>query len=107
AARRKDEARWNFPRWWIAQLRAEQPQVWRSILTVGNSPPPMTQRVNRRRGSVDDYLALLAREGRGARQVGPQALVLDRPCPVDSLPRWRDGWVTVQDAGAQLAAPLL
>ena len=35
------------------------------------------------------------------------ALVLDVPCAVDALPGWRDGWVSVQDAGAQLAAPLL
>ncbi len=107
AARRKDEARWNFPDWWIAQLRAEQPGAWQSILEVGNAPPPMTLRVNLRQGSVDDYLASLADAGRGARRVGPQAVVLDEPCAVDALPGWREGRVTVQDAGAQLAAPLL
>ena len=106
-ARRNEEARWNFPRWWIAQLRAEHPQAWQAILAAGNAPPPMTLRVNRRRASVDDYLALLARAGRGARRVGPQALVLEQPCAVDALPGWQDGLVTVQDAGAQLAAPLL
>ncbi|RPH60930.1 MAG: 16S rRNA (cytosine(967)-C(5))-methyltransferase RsmB, partial [Burkholderiales bacterium] len=106
-ARRKDEARWNFPRWWIAQLRADQPKAWRSILTLGNALPPMSLRVNLHRGGVDDYLAMLGHAGRGARRVGPQALVLDEPCAVDALPGWRDGWVTVQDAGAQLAAPLL
>ena len=107
AARRNDEARWNFPAWWIAQLRGEYPQAWQSILEVGNSPPPMTLRVNPRRGSVEQYLALLAGAGRGARRVGPQALVLDAACAVESLPGWRDGRVSVQDAGAQLAAPLL
>jgi 16S rRNA (cytosine967-C5)-methyltransferase len=107
AARRKDEARWNYPRWWIAQLRAEQPQSWRAILAAGNALPPMTLRVNRRRTDVDDYLARLAAVGRGARRVGPQALVLDAPCAVEALPGWHDGLVTVQDAGAQLAAPLL
>ena len=106
-ARRNEEARWNFPRWWIEQLRAEHPQAWQAILAAGNAPPPMTLRVNRRRASVDDYLALLAGAGRGARRVGPQALVLEQPCAVDALPGWHDGLVTVQDAGAQLAAPLL
>lgn len=38
AARRKDEARWNYPHWWIAQLRAEQPRAWRAILEAGNAP---------------------------------------------------------------------
>ncbi len=107
AARRSEEARWNFPRWWIAQLRAEQPRAWSSILAAGNAPPPLTLRVNRRRIGVDAGLARLAEAGRGARRVGPQALVLDAPCPVDRLPGWADGLVTVQDAGAQLAAPLL
>lgn len=107
AARRKDEAHWNFPHWWIAQLRAEQPQAWRAILEAGNAPPPMTLRVNRRRAGVDDYLAQLAAAGHGARRIGPQAVLLDEPCPVEALPGWGDGLVTVQDAGAQLAAPLL
>jgi len=106
-ARRKDEARWNYPHWWIAQLRAEQPQAWRAILEAGNAPPPMSLRVNRRRIGVDDYLAQLAAAGRGARRIGPQAVLLDEPCAVDALPGWREGLVTVQDAGAQLAAPLL
>jgi 16S rRNA (cytosine967-C5)-methyltransferase len=107
AARRKDEARWNYPHWWIGQLRAEQPQAWRAILAAGNALPPMTLRVNRRRTDVDDYLARLAAAGRAARRVGPQALVLEAPCAVEALPGWHDGLVTVQDAGAQLAAPLL
>lgn len=107
AACRSEEARWNYPRWWIAQLRAEQPRAWQAILAAGNAPPPMTLRVNLRRGSLEDYLAELARDGRGARRVGPAALVLDEACAVDALPGWRDGRVTVQDAGAQLAAPLL
>jgi 16S rRNA (cytosine967-C5)-methyltransferase len=106
-ARRKEEALWNFPRWWIERLRTEHPQAWQAILAAGNALPPMTLRVNRRRTGVDDYLALLAAAGRGARRVGPQALVLDEPCAVDALPGWHDGLVTVQDAGAQLAAPLL
>jgi len=106
-ARRKDEARWNFPHWWIAQLRAEQPQAWRAILDAGNAPPPMTLRVNRRRTGVHDYLAQLAAAGRGARRIGPQAVLLDEPCAVEALPGWGEGLVTVQDAGAQLAVPLL
>ncbi len=107
AARRKPQARWNFPGWWIEQVRREHPAHWQAILQVGNQPPPMTLRVNRRLGSVDDYLALLAAAGRAARRVGPHAIVLDTACPVEDLPGWREGRVSVQDAGAQLAAPLL
>ncbi len=107
AARGEPEARWNFPPWWVDLLREEQPHAWQAILEAGNALPPMTLRVNRRRGSPDDYLALLAEAGRAARRIGPQALVLEAPCAVDALPGWHEGWVSVQDAGAQLAAPLL
>ncbi|MBN9424889.1 MAG: 16S rRNA (cytosine(967)-C(5))-methyltransferase RsmB, partial [Burkholderiales bacterium] len=107
AAAALDEAQWNFPSWWIKQLRDEYPRDWHRILKVSNDSPPMTLRVNRRRGTVDDYLALLAQAGRAATVVGPQALRLAQPAAVEALPGWHDGWVSVQDAGAQLAAPLL
>lgn len=107
AARTKPPARWNFPAWWIRQLQREHPQAWQAILRAGNAMPPMTLRVNRRRGDVAGYLALLAAAGRPARQVGPDAVVLEAACAVESLPGWHDGLVSVQDAGAQVAAHLL
>jgi len=69
----------------------------------------MTLRVNRRRGDVDGYLARLAAVGLGASRLAGNdaALVLDRPAPVGSLPGFADGDVSVQDANAQRAAPLL
>ena len=103
----RPEARWNFPQWWISQLRADHPGDWQRVLEQSNRAPPMTLRVNSRRASPDAYLARLAQAGRGARAIGPAALVLDEPCPVEALPGWADGWVSVQDAGAQMAAPLL
>jgi len=67
----------------------------------------MTLRVNRRRGSVADYLELLAGAGIAARQSGEWALTLQRPVPVGELPGFFDGLVSVQDLGAQLAATYL
>jgi 16S rRNA (cytosine967-C5)-methyltransferase len=34
-------------------------------------------------------------------------VILSQPVPVERLPRFAEGWVSVQDAAAQLAAPLL
>lgn len=107
AARRRPEARWNHPDWWIAQLRREYPEQWQRILQVGNGAPPMTLRTNRLRTTADEYRTALVAQGRGARRIGEQAIVLDAPCPVDALPGWREGFISVQDAAAQLAAPLL
>ena len=106
-ARRKPEARWNFPGWWIDQLRRDHPAGWEAILAESNREPPLTLRVNKRRFARDEYLALLGAAGIVARPAGPQALVLEKAVPVGALPGFADGAVSVQDAGAQLAAPLL
>jgi 16S rRNA (cytosine967-C5)-methyltransferase len=50
---------------------------------------------------------MLAAEGIEARQVGPCAVQLGTPRPVDAVPGFDAGLASVQDAGAQLAAPLL
>ncbi|THA37640.1 methyltransferase domain-containing protein, partial [Streptomyces sp. A1136] len=43
----------------------------------------------------------------GARQVGADAVRLDKPLPVSQIPGFADGLASVQDAAAQMAAPLL
>jgi 16S rRNA (cytosine967-C5)-methyltransferase len=101
------EARWNFPHWWLARLQTEYPETWRDIVTVQNAHPPMTLRVNRRRAQVAAVQARLAEAGIAARQTGPWALTLERPVPVADLPGFAIGEVSVQDLGAQWAAPLL
>lgn len=106
-ARRDPVARWNHPIWWIDQLRHDHPSTWQAVLAQADGPPPMTLRVNRRHGDAAGYLARLAAAGIPARQVGEQALTLDKALPVEALPGWSEGLVSVQDAGAQLAAPLL
>lgn len=100
-------ALWNYPVWWIDQMKATYPQDWQAILTIGNQPPPLTLRVNQRKTSVANYLQLLSTNGIKARQIGDVAVRLDKPLPVNQIPGFEDGLVSVQDAAAQLAAPLL
>lgn len=104
---KQPSARWNYPAWWIDAARAAYPADWEAILREGNKPPPLTLRVNLRRTTTEDYLQALAGTGIGATRVGPVAVRLDRPVPVAQIPGFSDGVVSVQDAGAQLAAPLL
>ncbi|GIZ52194.1 16S rRNA (cytosine(967)-C(5))-methyltransferase RsmB [Noviherbaspirillum aridicola] len=106
-ARRQPLAEWNYPAWWIDAMRAAWPQQWRDILTAGNQPPPLTLRVNLAKTGVDDCLAAFAAAGIEAVRVGPQALKLLRALPVAQIPGFAEGLVSVQDAAAQLAAPLL
>ena len=101
------EAQWNFPAWWLERLSAEYPQDWRAIVAVQNAHPPMTLRVNRRRADPSQVLAQLAERGYPGRLVGPSAIRLEQPVPVAELPGFAAGEVSVQDLGAQWAAPLL
>ena len=101
------EARFQHPAWWIEALRAAFPEHWHAVLESGNARPPMCLRVNRRRTSVDDYAARAAAAGIVARRVGEAGLVLGEPLPVERLPGFSAGEVSVQDAGAQRAACLL
>ena len=108
AAQQDDEvARYAHPRWWLERLRRAYSEDWPAIVAAGNSPPPMALRVNRRRGSVADYLARLEAVGIAARPAGESGLILDKPVAVDALPGFCDGLVSVQDPGAQRAAQLL
>lgn len=100
-------ARWNHPDWWIARLQRDHPQQWQGILAANNSQPPMTLRVNVRRSTRDAYLARLEAEGSAGRPVGEHGVILERPRGVHEVPGFDEGVVSVQDAAAQLAAPLL
>jgi 16S rRNA (cytosine967-C5)-methyltransferase len=106
-ARKKPIAEWNYPGWWIDAAKAAYPQQWQAILEAGNVQPPLTLRVNKRLSSVASYMETLASKTIAARQVGPDAICLAKPMPVGQIPGFDQGLVSVQDAAAQLAAPLL
>nr|MBF0683198.1 16S rRNA (cytosine(967)-C(5))-methyltransferase RsmB [Pseudomonas sp.] len=101
------ESQWNYPAWWVAQLGHDYPQDWQAILTAGNVQGPLTLRVNRRRASRGQVQAELAAAGAMATPVGEHGLLLAHARPVQQLPGFEAGWWSVQDLGAQMAAPLL
>jgi len=98
----------NHPAWWIAQLRRDWPDSWQQLLAANNEHPPMTLRP---RGGADAYVERLQAEAgiaaRVVRQGDHAAVALERAVPVDRLPGFAAGEVSVQDLAAQLAAPLL
>jgi 16S rRNA (cytosine967-C5)-methyltransferase len=100
-------AQFNYPDWWIAETRSAYPQDWQAILEAGNRQPPLTLRVNRRKTGVEAFLQTLNDAGMAASQVGPAAIRLAQAVNVAQIPGFAEGLVSVQDAGAQLAAPLL
>jgi 16S rRNA (cytosine967-C5)-methyltransferase len=105
---RLDEvAVWNHPRWWIEKIRREQPLQWQNILRAANVHAPMTLRVNKRQVSVADYLLELNEHGIEAHGTPDGAVILYKALPVHKIPGFMEGRVSVQDAAAQVAAPLL
>ena len=102
-----DSGRFRHPQWWIDRVRIAYPAHWEEVLRAANAHPPMTLRVNMRRASVEGYLEKLAQADMRARAIGGTAVLLERPCRVDALPGFAEGEVSVQDKGAQGAAPLL
>ncbi len=107
AALRDPVARFNHPGWWVARLKLDWPDHWQAILDADNQRPPMTLRVNARRGDAPAYVARLAEQGIDAFATGTHTLTLVQPCPVTQLPGFAAGDVSVQDGNAQRAAPLL
>lgn len=107
ALRREPTAFWNHPDWWVGAVQQAYPKDWKAILTASNQHPPMTVRVNRRRLSVADWLTRLQEAGLEGVVLEGDAVRLVKPVPVDKLPGFAEGDVSVQDAGAQLAADWL
>jgi len=101
------ESCYQHPLWWIEAVRGAHPDDWESVLESGNSHPPMCLRVNRRRQGVDEYQSRLSGSGMTCRRIGEAGLLLGRPVPVERLPGFEAGDVSVQDAGAQRAAQCL
>jgi 16S rRNA (cytosine967-C5)-methyltransferase len=99
----------SHPRWLIDRIQQDWPQQAPQLFLENNRQPPMVLRVNLARISRERYLNQLAERGISAVPVDfcPSALMLDSPVPVDLLPGFDQGLVSVQDAAAQLAAQLL
>jgi 16S rRNA (cytosine967-C5)-methyltransferase len=106
-ARESEVGRWSYPQWWIDAVRRAWPAQFEAILAAGNTHPPMSLRVNARTGDAQAYLRGLQESGLGAQAEGPLALRLERPMPMQALPGYAEGRVSVQDLGAQYAGPLL
>jgi len=109
ASERNEPARWMHPAWLIEAFRKDWPDHWQDLLTAGNDSPPMVLRVNRRRRSRDEVLSALAEAGIAARpgKDSETAIWLSEPLPVERLPGFEAGDISVQDESAQLVADLL
>jgi 16S rRNA (cytosine967-C5)-methyltransferase len=107
AVRSDPVARYSYPAWWIARIEAQYGDLAPALLDAGNERPPLALRVNRRAGTREALLTRFAAADIAASAAGVSGIVVETPRPVPSLPGYEDGAFSVQDLGAQLAAPLL
>jgi 16S rRNA (cytosine967-C5)-methyltransferase len=102
------------PAWWRANLKRNYSKAWQSILFQQAKRAPLILRVNQGQYTREQYQSLLSEAGIASRPINelagiqlPSALLLPEAVPVSDLPGFYTGAVSVQDAGAQLAAILL
>ena len=97
------------PQWLVDAIQAAWPEQAESVLNANNGHPPMVLRVDTSRVSVADYIAELAAAGIAGKPIvwAASAVELVQPAAITALPGFSEGRVSVQDVGAQLAAPLL
>jgi 16S rRNA (cytosine967-C5)-methyltransferase len=102
---------WNHPQWWIKRLKIDHPNAWQDILRSNNTHAPLSLRVNVKKSTVAAYLhaydAVNNIANNGVKQVGEFGVSFTKAIPIQEILGFADGTVSVQDAAAQLAAPLL
>lgn len=99
----------SHPDWLRNRIENDWPEQAQKIFAENNRQPPMIVRINQTRCTTAWYLDLLAEQGLTARKAefSPSALIFDQPLPIERLPGFAEGMVSIQDTAAQLAAPLL
>ena len=99
----------SHPDWLIQQIEQDWPMQAQQVFQQNNEQPPMALRVNLANISQDQYLQKLRDQGIEAEAVSfcRSAILLNKPAVVNILPGFNEGWVSVQDTAAQLAAELL
>jgi len=104
-------AEYAHPQWWLNIIKKNwlEKNRWQKILQANNQNPPMTLRVNTAYIKREDYLKFLEKNeiAATAAKYSPDAIYLNKPVPVNSLPLFEEGKVSIQDEAAQLAAILL
>jgi 16S rRNA (cytosine967-C5)-methyltransferase len=99
----------SHPEWLMQALAADWPDSAQDIVRANNRSAPLWLRSNARVRSRDALMSELREAGLPAYApaFAEEALQLEDPVPVDRLPGWREGAMSVQDGAAQLAVQAL
>lgn len=100
------------PEWLLKKIQLAYPDAtvpWQDILNANLCHPPMTLRVNQLTHTRDEYLKLLTEKSIAASAcpLTQHGILLDQAVPVEQLPLFKEGAISVQDSAAQLCAERL
>jgi len=104
----------QYPSWWVKHLKRAYPSDLELILEANLKPAKMFIRVNTNKISKHAYLSLLNEADIATleipqewQKVAPNAIALKSSMPVQLLPGFKEGLLSIQDLGAQIAASLI
>ena len=109
----EDESEFNHPIWMIQKIKKDWPDHWKIILESNNEKAPMWLRVNPKKITANKYIDMIASENNVSKSnlgyIGDckYSVCLKNPIQIDSLPKFYDGYVSIQDGAAQLAVECL
>jgi len=103
------EALTKHPAWMLAQIQRDWPQQFEQIIAANNCQASMDLRCNQHYWSPQQALQALLDAGIAAAPIdgADAAIRLHKALEVGDIPGFEQGGFSVQDAAAQLAAPLL
>ena len=103
------DIRYSCPTWLLNEVNIAWKSKSQSILKGNNQRPPLTLRVNIAKKSPEDIISLFSEHrieaDRG--KLAKTAIYLEKPLPVEKIPGFYDGWVSIQDESSQLVPALL
>lgn len=103
------EIRTAHPAWLVQTLQKNWPTEWENIIDANQQHPPFILRVNLNKINRNDYLQKLkdCQIEAGPIDFCSAGIIIDNQTSIEALPGFQEGWVSVQDGAAQLAAILL
>ena len=104
----------QYPSWWVKSLKRAYPNNLNDILEANLKPSKMFLRVNRKKISRHDYYELLQKANfkhleipQKWQDLAPDAIALQSSIPVQQLPGFTEGYISIQDLGAQITTHLI
>ncbi|WP_163830696.1 16S rRNA (cytosine(967)-C(5))-methyltransferase RsmB [Spartinivicinus ruber] len=99
----------SHPDWLRELLVHHWPDHWQQIIEANNSHPPMTLRVNLNKTTREEFINRCDQANIETTpcRFAQSAVTLKQPTPVQQIPGFNEGLVSVQDEAAQLSATLL